>query len=83
MAEPIQRRSVVVSGHRTSVSVEDEFWDEIAAIAARRGISRNALISEIDQDRDGNLSSAVRLYILRRLKAEAESGADQHDSPIG
>jgi len=68
MAELIQRHSVVVSGHRTSVSVEDEFWDEVAVIAARRGISRNALISEIDRDRDGNLSSAVRLYVLRALK---------------
>ncbi len=68
MTELIQRHSVVVSGHRTSVSVEDEFWDEVAAIAARRGISRNALISEIDRDRDGNLSSAVRLYVLRALK---------------
>ncbi len=69
MADHVQRRSVVVSGHRTSVSVEDEFWNEIAAIAARRGMSRNALISEIDRDRDGNLSSAVRLYVLRALKA--------------
>jgi len=69
MADHVQRHSVVVSGHRTSVSVEDEFWTEIAAIAARRGMSRNALISEIDRDRDGNLSSAVRLYVLRALKA--------------
>jgi predicted DNA-binding ribbon-helix-helix protein len=69
MADPVRRHSVVVSGHRTSVSVEDEFWDEIAAIATRRGMSRNALISEIDRDRDGNLSSAVRLYVLRALKA--------------
>lgn len=69
MADPVQRRSVVVSGHRTSVSVEDEFWTEIAAIAARRSMSLNALISEIDRDRDGNLSSAVRLYVLRALKA--------------
>jgi len=70
MADHIQRRSVVVSGHRTSVSVENEFWDEIAAIAAQRGMSLNALISEIDRDRDGNLSSAVRLYVLRMLKTK-------------
>ena len=74
MAEQIQRRSVVVSGHRTSVSVEDEFWDEIAAIAAERGMSLNALISEIDRDRDGNLSSAVRLYVFRMLKSTVASG---------
>jgi predicted DNA-binding ribbon-helix-helix protein len=70
MAGHIQRRSVVVSGHRTSVSVEDEFWAEITGIAARRGMSLNALISEIDRDRDGNLSSAVRLYVLQILKSK-------------
>ncbi len=64
----IRRRSVVVSGHRTSVSVEDEFWDAFAAIAARRGMSLNALISEIDRGRGGNLSSAIRLCVLKTLQ---------------
>jgi predicted DNA-binding ribbon-helix-helix protein len=74
MAAGIQRRSVMVSGHRTSVSVEDEFWDEFSAIAARRGMSLNALISEIDRARDGNLSSAVRLFVLRALKPADPAG---------
>ncbi len=67
----MRRRSVVVSGHRTSVSVEDEFWEALAAIAAQRGLSLNALISEIDRGRRGNLSSAIRLYVLRSLRKEA------------
>ncbi len=69
MAEGPRRRSVVVSGHRTSVSVEDAFWHELAAIAERRDISLNALISEIDHGRDGNLSSAIRLFVLKAVKS--------------
>jgi predicted DNA-binding ribbon-helix-helix protein len=66
----LRKRSVVVSGHHTSVSLEQEFWDELAAIAGRRGVSLNALISRIDRDRgDGvNLSSALRVFVVERLR---------------
>ncbi len=64
MASAPRRHSVVVSGHRTSVSIEDAFWDELVAIAAARGLSINALVGEIDHGRDGNLSSAIRLYVF-------------------
>lgn len=63
--EAVKKRSVVVAGHRTSVSVEQEFWDALRDIAAARGLSLNRLIGEIDRTRTGNLSSAVRLYVLR------------------
>ncbi len=63
------RRSVIVSGHRTSVSVEAPFWDELAAIARARGISLNALVGEIDSDRVGGLSTAIRLYVLAEVKS--------------
>lgn len=67
------KRSVVVAGHRTSISLEPAFWDDLAAIARRRGLSVNALVTEIDRDRGkaGNLSSAVRLYVLAEAKATA------------
>lgn len=67
------KRSVVVAGHRTSISLEAAFWDELAAIAVRRGLSLNALVSEIDGTRGevANLSSAVRLYILDDLRRRA------------
>ena len=64
-----KRRSVIVSGHRTSVSVEPAFWDELAAIAKRRGISMNALVSEIDHARSASLSAAIRLYVLDAVKS--------------
>jgi predicted DNA-binding ribbon-helix-helix protein len=67
----LRKRSVIVAGHKTSLSLEDAFWDALKALAARDGVSLGALISEIDRGRAGNLSSAVRLYVLARLRAEA------------
>ena len=64
-----KRRSVIVSGHRTSVSVETAFWDELATIAKRRCLSINALVSEIDDVRLGSLSAAIRLYVLDAVKS--------------
>lgn len=67
----LRKRSVVVSGHATSVSLEEPFWHELTSAAARRGISLNHLVSEIDKGRDGNLSSALRLFVLTELRAES------------
>lgn len=69
----IAKRSVIVSGHRTSVSVEDEFWDEFKQIASRDGKSVNDLISEIDraQPEAANLSSALRLYVFKDVQSRA------------
>ncbi len=66
-----KRRSVIVSGHPTSVSVETAFWDELASIAKRRDLSINALVSEIDDARSGSLSAAIRLYVLDAVKSRA------------
>lgn len=66
-ATRVTKRSVVVAGHRTSVSLEDAFWSGLGAIAARDGKSINAMIGEIDRGRAGNLSSAIRVFVLRRL----------------
>ncbi len=60
----LRKRSVVIAGHRTSVSLENAFWRELRAIADARGVSVSRLITEIDRARDGNLSSAIRVYIL-------------------
>jgi predicted DNA-binding ribbon-helix-helix protein len=65
----MRKRSVTIDGHRTSVSLEDAFWTELSAIATRRGLSLNALVGEIDHGRDpGNLSSALRLFVLDDLR---------------
>ncbi len=58
-----------IAGHRTSVSIEPEFWDALREIAARRAISLNDLIAEIDGARGGNLSSAIRLFVLKEIKS--------------
>jgi predicted DNA-binding ribbon-helix-helix protein len=60
----IRRHSVTLQGHRTSISLENAFWDRLRSIALRRGISINLLITEIDKTRDGNLSSALRVLAL-------------------
>ncbi len=72
-----RRRSVVVAGHRTSVSIEDVFWEVLRAIAAERGISLNRLVTEIDDRRAGNLSSALRVHAAEwlRERARAAGGA--------
>jgi predicted DNA-binding ribbon-helix-helix protein len=71
----LRKRSVTIDGHRTSISLEDGFWEELAAIAQARRLSLNALVAEIDHarsapsdDRTGNLSSALRLYVLDDLR---------------
>ena len=58
------KHSVRIAGHATSVSLEPAFWQALCDIAARRGIPVNALLTEIDAARGGNLSSAVRLFVL-------------------
>ena len=63
----IQKRSVVISGHATSISIETEFWDLLKDIATRQGVSINYLLSKIDRGRTNNLSSAARIYVLKHL----------------
>ncbi len=64
----IKKRSICISGHATSITIEDEFWIELKKISKEERVSINILISEIDKNNSGNLSSAIRLYILDNLK---------------
>lgn len=68
------KRSVTIRGHRTSFSLEKPFLDELQAIAESRGISLAALVAEVDEARPRmtNLSSALRIYVLSRLKSRGE-----------
>lgn len=78
----MNKRSVSIRGHRTSFSLEDDFWQELKAIAARRNMSLAQLVTQIDVRRSEqeNLSSALRLHVLRdlkrRLEPPSENGAD-------
>ena len=64
----IRKHSVLVAGHETSVSTENAFWDRLCNIARERNLSINDLVAEIDSGRRGNLSSAIRLYVLQHSK---------------
>lgn len=72
----IRKRSLSIAGHATSVSVEDVFWDELGKIAERDGRSVADIIRDIDVERTGNLSSAIRVYVLQRLKASESNHAE-------
>jgi predicted DNA-binding ribbon-helix-helix protein len=62
------KHSVRIAGHATSVSLEAAFWSAFLEIAARRGVSINTLLAAIDAERGGNLSSAVRLFVLESCR---------------
>lgn len=79
MKSPVVKRSIVVAGHKTSVSLEEAFWSGLKEISALRNTTLSELVGEIDRARkQGNLSSAIRLYVLdffrtrSHLAAEAE-----------
>ena len=64
------KRSIVIRGHKTSVSLEDAFWQALKEIAESRGMTLADLVGTIDAERrHGNLSSAVRLFVLRHYRA--------------
>jgi len=63
----IRKRSVLIAGHATSVSLEDAFWTALKSIARGRGISLNQMITDIDRGRGGNLSSAIRVFVLENV----------------
>jgi predicted DNA-binding ribbon-helix-helix protein len=80
----ILKRSIVVTGHKTSVSLEDAFWNDLKRIASQRKETLSHLIEQIDTRRDrGNLSSAIRLFVLDFYLAQiAEIGRLKHSSDI-
>jgi predicted DNA-binding ribbon-helix-helix protein len=64
----LKKRSIMIAGHATSVSLEEEFWDVLREIAERRTMSINQLVTEIDLGRGGNLSSAIRVFVLEQMR---------------
>jgi predicted DNA-binding ribbon-helix-helix protein len=86
MKSPVLKRSIVVAGHKTSVSLEDPFWDGLKEIAGVRDSSLSGIIDAINAERrDGNLSSAIRLFVLEHFRAQAagnQARAARHDLPM-
>lgn len=67
----IQKRSVRIAGHPTSISLEDAFWDALREIANQRKIRLSELVEEIDAERSSqNLSSAIRVYVLSSYRSQ-------------
>jgi predicted DNA-binding ribbon-helix-helix protein len=74
----VSKRSIMIAGHRTSVSIEQPFWDQLRRIADERGSSTAALIAGIDQGRKRqNLSSAIRVFVLEQALKGAKISAPQ------
>jgi predicted DNA-binding ribbon-helix-helix protein len=70
MKSPVIKRSIVIAGHKTSVSLEEAFWKGLKEIATSRDLTLSDLVASIDTDRrHGNLSSAIRLFVLDHYRA--------------
>ena len=82
MNSPVVKRSIVIAGHKTSVSLEDAFWKGLKDIAAARDTTLSDLVATINSTRrHGNLSSAIRLFVLDHFQAERDSrGGTEHGS---
>jgi predicted DNA-binding ribbon-helix-helix protein len=71
MKSPVVKRSIVIAGHKTSISLEDAFWKALKDIAIARRATLSDLVASIDQERQhGNLSSAIRLFVLDHYQAK-------------
>ena len=74
MKSPVVKRSIVVAGHKTSVSLEDQFWEGLRVIAKDQRKTLSDLVGSIDTDRKhGNLSSTLPLFVLNHYQAQAAS----------
>jgi predicted DNA-binding ribbon-helix-helix protein len=71
----MKKRSISIKGHMTSVSLEEEFWQELGRIADELGVSVASLVGEIDSARQGGLSSAIRLFVLAMVKSDGKDSA--------
>ena len=81
MKSSVSKRSIVIEGHKTSVSLENQFWDSLKEIAGERGMTLAAMIGAIDGGRKhANLSSAVRLFVLGVYRDQAS--LKRVDAPI-
>lgn len=78
MKSPVVKRSIVVAGHKTSVSLEEAFWSGMKEISASRGMTLSELVAEIDTGRrHGNLSSAIRLFVLDYFRSRNGTTPDK------
>jgi predicted DNA-binding ribbon-helix-helix protein len=80
MKSPVVKRSIVIAGHKTSVSLEDAFWKGLKEIASGRDMTLSDLVAAIDSERQhGNLSSAIRLFVLDFYRNQGSDLGDGRD----
>jgi predicted DNA-binding ribbon-helix-helix protein len=80
MKSPVAKRSIVVRGHKTSVSLEDAFWNSLKEIGGERHMTLSDLVAAIDSQRQhGNLSSAIRLFVLDFYCAQLSDADEGHN----
>lgn len=84
MKSPVIKRSIVIAGHKTSVSLEDAFWRGLKDIAVDRGTTLSDLVASIDTGRPhGNLSSAIRLFVLSHYQSRPNGHGEGHANGHG
>jgi predicted DNA-binding ribbon-helix-helix protein len=82
MKSPVIKRSIVIAGHKTSVSLEDAFWRGLKDIATGRHMTLSDLVGAIDSERrHGNLSSAIRLFVLDHYQVRMNGNGDAAEAP--
>ena len=82
MKSKVVKRSIVIAGHKTSVSLEQAFWSGLKEIAAERQVALSDLIGAIDAERQhGNLSSSIRLFVLDYYQARGSRGGATQRKP--
>jgi predicted DNA-binding ribbon-helix-helix protein len=82
MKSPVVKRSIVIAGHKTSVSLEDAFWKGLKEIAGERDVTLSDLVATIDSERQhGNLSSAIRLFVLDHYRSQGSEEKNAVDTP--
>ena len=83
MKSPVVKRSIVIAGHKTSVSLEDAFWMALKEIAAERDMTLSDLVASIDSERQhGNLSSAIRLFVLDYYRGPQNGARPETKAPV-
>jgi predicted DNA-binding ribbon-helix-helix protein len=82
MKSQVIKRSIVIAGHKTSVSLEEAFWRSLKEIARERGATLSELVAGIDSNRrHGNLSSAIRLFVLDHYRAGTSGHRGSAETP--
>jgi predicted DNA-binding ribbon-helix-helix protein len=77
----VMKRSLVIAKHKTSVSLEDSFWESLREIATAKGMRLGEVVASIDAQRQGNLSSAIRLFVLTFYQELAKGGLPAAEIP--